>query len=661
MKTRCAILLSILPILLLISACSDGGGSSKGATVVIETPLVVNTVSDTLTPLVGENTLRKAIDLAESGEVITFDPKLNGLTIQLDIVGEEHSILKGEVFTFTGRGFSFDGFQDRDYGKSALYARKNLIIDASALPDGITINWNGGANRARVLAVYGNLTMNNVAITSGYAEFEALADVSQPFTLGRGGGLAVWGIASLSGCTLSGNVASGDIDTSAPSRDRGAFGGALYANSVNLNDCIISGNRVTGFGAAGGGIYSVGGADRLRRDSTLRNSTISGNSVTGQHAYGGGIYSDGGGPGNLFGLDITNCTIARNLVEDHPDLDESTMFQFYYRGGGVYMSNGHLSISSSTIVENQVIGNPHVFLDKLGLDRPNMGGGGVAATIGDAHVVEDITINHSIIAGNSINTMDEFRAINDTTADDLFSGSLLHFYSGGYNLIGSINFDFMLAPIPLWQSLSRKHWPKVGDQHDVIIDDVLSIGDAAYHDTITSMGTDRIDPTPKAVLWYPPVSGGPADDVVPFGGYGIDYTNVEFSQFTYGESTLFLTEILARLSDDFWADNIVADMGDRADITFFGPIASWPSDDRNTDWVAFWRELDAYIASQGEPLGPQRLGDEFWGSFAAAPLPSVSLNILTHTLGPVRLADVDQRNTPRAVIGHGDIGAIEID
>ena len=151
---------------------------------------------------------------------------------------------------------------ERDYGKSALYARKNITIDASDLPDGITVMWAGGdSNHARVLAVYGNLTMKNVTITSGYASAEAISEGTQPYTLGRGGGIAVWGIATLEKCTISGNKAEGDLESS---RDRGTYGGGIYANGLILKDCIISGNSAIGYGAAGGGIYSVGGADHKK-------------------------------------------------------------------------------------------------------------------------------------------------------------------------------------------------------------------------------------------------------------------------------------------------------------------------------------------------------------------------------------------------------------
>jgi hypothetical protein len=201
----------------------------------------------------------------------------------------------------------------------------------------------------------------------------------------------------------------------------------------------VSGNSVTGYGGSGGGVFSVGGAGTWY-DSWLIRSAITGNRVTAQHAYGGGVYSDGGGPGNMMTMNIQDCTIARNLVEDHPGIAQSTMTQYYYRGGGFYMSNGILRLSSSTIVENAVTGAPWIFSGK-----PNMGGGGIGATIGNAHVVEHMEIWHSVIAGNTLSGV----------PSDVFTGSLINFYSSGYNLFGAIDFSPMLVrclPGPLEQA-----------------------------------------------------------------------------------------------------------------------------------------------------------------------------------------------------------------
>ncbi|HWQ08438.1 MAG TPA: hypothetical protein VN436_05000, partial [Holophaga sp.] len=174
-------------------------------------PYEVTTLLDAETPPEGTTTLRAALASVPDGGTVTFDQSLNGKTLTLTLVGTAHSVLPGEVYS----GGAFGGYQDRDYGRSALYAKKNMTLDASNLPDGITLAWGGGsASHARVLAVYGNLTMRNIAIVSGYASAEALDTTSQPWTLARGGGLAVWGTATLDRCTLGGNTVSGDLEGS---------------------------------------------------------------------------------------------------------------------------------------------------------------------------------------------------------------------------------------------------------------------------------------------------------------------------------------------------------------------------------------------------------------------------------------------------------------
>jgi hypothetical protein len=64
--------------------------------------------------------------------------------------------------------------------------------------------------------------------------------------------LATWGTAILTRCTIGENSAEGDL---VASRDRGAFGGGIFGNRLLLTNCVIAGNVVTGFGAAGGGVY----------------------------------------------------------------------------------------------------------------------------------------------------------------------------------------------------------------------------------------------------------------------------------------------------------------------------------------------------------------------------------------------------------------------
>ena len=595
--------------------------------------LVVNSLDDMTQPPAGVVTLRAAVDKAASGDKISFDPSLNGGTILLTIVGEAHSTLKGEVYS----GMTFLGYQDRDYGASALHARKNVNIDASALPAGITLKWNGGASsHARVLAVYGNLTMKNVAIDSGYSLAEAIAGGTQPYTLARGGGLAVWGIARLDHCTLSANQCVGDTVSS---RDRGTYGGGIYANGLDLDDCVISGNSALGYGAAGGGIYSVGGADNgggVGNDTSLTRCTVSGNSVTAQHAYGGGVFTLSGGPNNLATMFLTNCTIARNLAQDNPDI--ANVGQWYDRGGGIYMGGGSLWVQSCTVAENAVTGELAYFSGK-----PNMGGGGGCATIGNAHTVEYVWLQNSIVVGNTLNG----------AAEDWYAGSILDFYSQGYNLVGVVNFSQILVPVPDWMMSSRKRWPKVGDHDGITLLEALDVANARLHASVFSTGTDAGSP---AVLWYPPAAL--ATDKIPMGDYSV--TNVNAGYTGFGQPTDdFLNHVILQLRSQYGSilgSDFGSSFGDMTGTTWYGPAVTWPSNPQNTPWITFWRNLDAAI---GDRLGMAILGDDFWGTFSTGPLgPNVRITIQRETKA-FSLVGNDQRGNSRPSGTSGDIGAIE--
>jgi hypothetical protein len=631
---RVLVAFALCGLYLLCAGCSGGSGGGDGDVI------TVNSLADTAQPPAGTVTLRSALATVADGGSIVFAPGLDGGEILLSAVATDHATLKGEVFIMNQeRRWVFQGYQERDYGRTALYVRKSVAIDASALPNGITLRWTGGdADRARVLAVYGDLTLKNVTITGGYAGNEPLASGSQPYTLARGGGIAVWGAATLERCTIHGNRVSGDIT---PSRDRGAFGGGIYANIIRMTDSIVAGNSAVGFGAAGGGFYSVGGGALSLQDSrysSISGSAVTGNSVTAQHAYGGGIYSDGGGPGNSRTIDIRNCTIARNRVRDNPDIAESAMFQYYYRGGGIYMSNGSLSLTACTVAENSVTGVAARFSD-----RPNMGGGGIAATIGDAHVVENMRVRHSIIVGNSL----------AGAADDLYTGSLIHFFSYGHNLVGKLDFSQILVPIPPYLSLNRRHWPAIGDMHGVQLAGALDVASLRRHASIVSVGTDEGE---HAVLWYPP--GAAAADTIPVSSNVV----ITYAQYTVvsGGTDDFLNHLLERIRSLYGGvlgNDFGSDLGDLSGITCNAASTTWPSDQANVPWIHFWRDIDQRI---GNLLGPQQLGEAFWRSFSSGPLgANIVMSVDTTAPIAVTLSSRDQRGNARPYGGLGDIGAIE--
>jgi hypothetical protein len=575
-----------------------------------------------------------------------------------------------------------EGYFDRNYGKSALYAQKNVIIDASALPLGITLSWVGGpATLARVLAVYGDLTMINVSVTGGRSVAEEIVTGNsecQPWTLGRGGGVAVWGTARLVNCKLYNNYCEGDFESS---RDRGAFGGGLYANIVDMENCIVSGNSVVGGGAAGGGVFSVGGRDVDEMTSTIERSSITGNRISGLFTYGGGVYSDGGGIGNLKTLELTNCTIARNIVDPAPILPSFILSIGYWRGGGVYMSNGHLLMHSCTVVENEVYGLPRT--DDLG--KPNLAGG-IAATIGNAHAAEDMTIGHSVIAGNTVHEID-----GTSYNEDIFTGSLLHFHSLGYNRIGIINFNQMLVPVgeTNWASLCRRHYPKEGDNDRVDVADVLNLDSGiTQSDLMLSAGVDAPNPV---VLHYEPK--GNAIDQVPMSPYVISEIYAEYS---YNATNDFLAILLGRIENHYgltdFASDFTADFEtflqtvDTDDETagmqpyidpsgkpiltlaatqWFGPTTTWPKELPNYPYIEFWHRLDVALRAESIlGMGLELLGDDAWETlFSSGPLvenEDIIMSVTTESPFTVFMQAVDQIGTERPVDTFGDIGAIEM-
>lgn len=650
-------------------------------------PNVVNTFRDIEDPPAGTVTLRSALAHVADGEPVFFDRRLDGGIIELSIVADAHTVLKGEVMGMreepSGPVSYLVGYFERDYGKSALYARKNVVIDASDLPSGITISWKGGeADPARVLAVYGDLTLINVAVTGGRSVAEDISadNPEQPWTLARGAGVAVWGAARLEGCRLYDNRCVGDFESS---RDRGAFGGGLYADIVDMNGCIVSGNSVLGGGAAGGGVFSVGGAEVDESASVITGSAITGNAIRALFTYGGGVYSDGGGIGKRKTLELRNCTIARNLAEPPPDMPPFLMAMGYWRGGGVYMSNGYLFMQGCTVVENQVRGVART--DALG--KPNLAGG-VAATIGNAHAVEDMTIGQSVVTGNVV------EEIGGHTYDhDIFTGSLLYFNSLGYNRIGVIDFSQILVPVgeKNWKSLCRRHYPKAGDGHGVDISDVLDIQGGTMHSgTIISAGTDAGNP---AVLHYQP--RGQALDQVPESAYVIQNTYAEYA-LDDGGTDNFTSVVLGRIEDHFGIDGFAVNFqtafedflqsvdideeadGNQpyvdpdgapilvlADALWFGPAVTWPKELCNYPYIAFWHRLDTALQDAAIPgMGPELLGDDVWQTLfpSSGPLdenPDITLTLLKDPVF-VYAPTADQYGIERPVNGLGDIGAVEM-
>jgi hypothetical protein len=450
-----------------------------------------------------------------------------------------------------------------------------------------------------------------------------------------------------------------------------------------MERCVVSGNSVLGGGAAGGGVFSVGGADTSRSVSSISQSSVTGNRISGLFTYGGGIYSDGGGIGNRKTLEVRNSTVARNLVEPAPELPSFVLAGGYWRGGGVYMSNGYLLLKGVTIVENAVHGVPRT--DSL--EKPNLAGG-VAATIGNAHAIEDMRIGHSLIAGNTVH---EIGGAN--YGHDIFTGSTFYFQSLGYNRLGAIDFSQMLVPVgePNWESLSRRHYPQPGDEDGHELNNLVNLVSGVTRSArIRSVGVDAGE---FAVLIYEPWDQ--ALDLIPPSRYSVDEVLGEYSV-RNGATDDFLSIVLARIESTYgligFAAQFAADFeaflqsvdtdeslpGNQpyrspdgepiltlADTHWFGPAQTWPKEVSNWPYIEFWHRLDLALLSESiSGMGPEVLGDDAWESlFSSGPLvenPNIVMSMDRQNRFQVLLESADQLGTPRPVNSLGDVGALEI-
>ena len=188
----------------------------------------------------------------------------------------------------------------------------------------------------------------------------------------EGGGLRIIGKVTIEDCIISGNSAriGGGVHGHAnvakivrshvTGNSASVIGGGVYASHASIVDCTIDGNSA---GQRGGGIYAF--------DARIDSSTIHANNAV----VGGGVWS--------LHTVVNQSTISGNQAID---------------GAGIGTSSD-LSILHSTIAFNNATGY----------------GGGVYSSFGT------LTLDHSIIAGNTASTGSDIYADVDTSINSHFS------------------------------------------------------------------------------------------------------------------------------------------------------------------------------------------------------------------------------------------------
>jgi len=345
----------------------------------------------TVTNAAGDTTpgsLRSVIAAAVANETITFAANLSGETIPL--------------------------------GGDDIFLSKNLTIDASNLPGGLTID---GENLSRVFWVDIN-TAPTVAIT-GLSIINGAETAASGSTFPRGGGIFLaGGDLTLTDCTLSGNSSdlgggiycsdgSFTLTNCTLSGNSSGIGGGIYIKGPNslgitrnyiLSNCTLSENSAT---ATGGGIHVGGEVSHGTASLTLSKCTLSGNSAVSQN--GGGLYigSSVNGPnitaaldhctfsGNSAGfqgggisasdsnalpctLSITSCTLSGNSAE--------------FDGGGIFVNDANFTLTASIVSGNTAVHSQAQGPDLRRIDGPDgtgsitnnlVGGSAMLAALGD--------------------------------------------------------------------------------------------------------------------------------------------------------------------------------------------------------------------------------------------------------------------------------------
>jgi hypothetical protein len=230
--------------------------------------------------------------------------------------------------------------------ESALpFLRNDFYINNPTGSSGLTVKRDSAASPFRLFTVgqgqhcvIGGLTLRNGLLN-----------------VGPGGAIYDLGDLTVSGCTITANGAEtggaiatawfafpppvppqltliGDTITNNLATDSG---GAIYlapGTSCDMShNCVISGNAASGLGGA---IYVAHGDILSVSGSTITNNTA--------QSYGGGIY--GAGAGRLGGalIGIQDSTISSNRVQDTSG-----------KGGGIYIGGGSLSLTNTTVQDNQ--------------------------------------------------------------------------------------------------------------------------------------------------------------------------------------------------------------------------------------------------------------------------------------------------------------------
>jgi hypothetical protein len=316
----------------------------------------------------GDCTLRDAIALATDGDtisitatpLITVDSTLGPYYIEDDLT------INGpgkDLLTITGNDLTRVFYP---------FTGSTISISNMTITQGYSTSWAGA------ILNYGDLTLNNVAITESYAQFGGAGIYNQP-TVGSSltmlnssvtGNTAANGAGiyspsdsplSLTNVEISGNIAA-------------QWGGGIYISNIGstyastINQVYIYSNSA---GIGGGGVYLDANSNL-----TITNSALVSNQAL---EYGGAIATYANNLADASTINLKNTTISTNSLINEPGSRE---------GAGIYLK-GHAILNNVTVMDNHAGSGG-------GFTNPSYGGAFYSA----APVGSILDIKNSIFANN---------------------------------------------------------------------------------------------------------------------------------------------------------------------------------------------------------------------------------------------------------------------
>lgn len=332
-------------------------------------PIVTTTADD------GAGSLRRVAAEALPGATVTFDPALSGQTIALT--------------------------------SGQLLIGKNLNIDASMLPAGITIHGNQASRILEVSAGTTNVLLN-LTLVGGNGNGAGFS--------GHGGAVLNAGTLALTNCVLSGNEVP-----------FGGGGAGLLTtgagSSATVVGCVFSTNRTIGGSSGGGGIFADN-STLYCADSTFRGN-ISSNTAGAVHVVSGatgtlvrctfeGNTAPGGGAvrNTLATLTLADCAFAGNVATSDGGAlwgqGTTVASQCTFTGnaatnyGGAIYSLGSTTLNECSLAANAgAVGGSLTSFGTVTISGCTVAGNTATTAGGGIANAGNLTINQSTVTGNS--------------------------------------------------------------------------------------------------------------------------------------------------------------------------------------------------------------------------------------------------------------------